>query len=77
VQLNPLAVLVSILVAAELAGILGALLAIPVAGMLQIIARDAWDQRRGRPKQEPAVGEDERPADAEPVSEPVSRTGRA
>jgi predicted PurR-regulated permease PerM len=77
VQLNPLTVLVSILVAAELAGILGALLAIPVAGMLQIIARDVWDQRRGRPKREPTVGEDERPADAEPVSEPVTRTGRS
>jgi predicted PurR-regulated permease PerM len=70
VQLDPLTVLVSILIAAELAGILGALLAIPAAGMLQIIARDVWDQRRGRPKEEPTVGEDGSPADAEPVSRP-------
>jgi hypothetical protein len=31
-----------------LAGILGALLAIPVAGMLQIIGRDLWRERRAR-----------------------------
>ena len=49
VKLNPLTVLVAILVAVELAGILGALLAIPVAGMIQVIARDLWDHRRGGP----------------------------
>ncbi|BCB90521.1 AI-2E family transporter [Phytohabitans suffuscus] len=48
VKLNPLTVLVAILVAADLAGILGALLAIPVAGMIQIIARDLWAGRRAR-----------------------------
>jgi predicted PurR-regulated permease PerM len=58
VQLNPLTVLVAILVAAELAGILGALLAIPVAGILQILARDMWDVRRGRLKAAPTVGVD-------------------
>jgi predicted PurR-regulated permease PerM len=63
VDLNPLTVLVAILVAVELAGILGALLAIPVAGMIQVVVRDLWDNRRGRPKWEPTVGEDERPAD--------------
>ena len=40
VQLSPLAVLVSVLVGAELAGILGALAAIPVAGSLQVVVRD-------------------------------------
>jgi predicted PurR-regulated permease PerM len=69
VRLNPLTVLISILVAVELAGILGALLAIPVAGMLQIIARDIWDQRRGRLKPEPTVGEDEQPVDTESAAE--------
>ena len=58
VKLNPLTVLVSILVAVELAGILGAFLAIPVAGMIQVIVRDLWDHRRGRPKTEPTVGEE-------------------
>ena len=62
VDLNPLTVIVSILLAVELAGILGALLAIPVAGMIQVIARDVWDHRHGRPKTEPTVGEDRRPA---------------
>jgi predicted PurR-regulated permease PerM len=40
VQLSPLAVLVSVLVGAELAGVLGALAAIPVAGALQILLVD-------------------------------------
>jgi predicted PurR-regulated permease PerM len=48
VRLDPLTVLISVLIAAELAGILGALLAIPVAGMLQIIGRDLWRERRAR-----------------------------
>jgi predicted PurR-regulated permease PerM len=62
VQLNPLTVLIAILVAVELAGILGALLAIPVAGILQILARDIWDTHRGRPKSVPTVGKDRTPA---------------
>jgi predicted PurR-regulated permease PerM len=47
VQLSPLAVLVSVLVGAELAGILGALAAIPVAGAIQVILRDQLSARRG------------------------------
>lgn len=49
VKLNPLAVIVAILIGVELAGILGALLAIPVAGIVQVIARDVWDHRKGAP----------------------------
>ena len=45
-----------------LAGILGALLAIPVAGIVQVVLRDVWSHRRGRPKAVPTVGEEERPA---------------
>ena len=41
VQLSPLVVLISVLVGAALAGILGALAAIPVAGSIQVIVRDA------------------------------------
>lgn len=62
VKLNPLAVLVAILVGVELAGILGALLAIPVAGIVQVILRDVWSHRRGEPKAVPTVGEDRTPA---------------
>jgi predicted PurR-regulated permease PerM len=68
VQLNPLTVLISILIAVELAGVLGALLAIPVAGMVQIIARDLWDQRRGSPKDEPTVGPEQRPVATQPAA---------
>jgi predicted PurR-regulated permease PerM len=62
VKLNPLTVIVAILIAAELAGVLGALLAIPLASIIQVVARDVWDHRRGRLKEEPTVGADEEPA---------------
>jgi predicted PurR-regulated permease PerM len=65
VKLNPLAVLVSVLVGVELFGILGALLAIPAAGIIQVIVRDVYDERTGRLKEEPTVGEEERPVAAE------------
>ncbi len=45
VQLSPLAVLCAVLVGAQLAGILGALLAIPVAGSLLAIAREILQYR--------------------------------
>jgi predicted PurR-regulated permease PerM len=48
VQLSPLAVLISILIGAELAGILGALAAIPVAGSIQVVLVDWLRERRGR-----------------------------
>ena len=46
VQLSPLAVLISVLVGAELAGVLGALAAIPVAGAIQVLVRDQLAHRR-------------------------------
>ena len=46
VQLSPLAVLISVLIGAELAGVLGALAAIPVAGTLQVILVDYLKHRR-------------------------------
>jgi predicted PurR-regulated permease PerM len=45
VQLSPLAVLCAVLIGAQLAGILGALLAIPVAGSLLAIARELLQNR--------------------------------
>jgi predicted PurR-regulated permease PerM len=48
VQLSPLAVLISILVGAELAGILGALAAIPVAGSIQVLIVDWLHHRHER-----------------------------
>ena len=46
VQLSPLTVLIAILIGAELVGILGALAAIPVAGIIQAIAREIARWRR-------------------------------
>ena len=61
VDLNPLAVLVSVLVGVELFGVVGALLAIPVAGILQVIVRNLYDERRGQLKDPPSLGADETP----------------
>jgi predicted PurR-regulated permease PerM len=61
VDLNPLLVLVSVLVGVELFGFLGALLAIPAGGVIQVIVRDIYDERRGRLKPEPTIGTDETP----------------
>jgi predicted PurR-regulated permease PerM len=49
VQLSPLAVLISVLIGAELAGVLGALAAIPVAGTLQVVLLDWLRHRRAQP----------------------------
>jgi predicted PurR-regulated permease PerM len=46
VQLSPLTVLIAILIGAELVGILGALAAIPVAGIVQAILREIVRWRR-------------------------------
>jgi predicted PurR-regulated permease PerM len=48
VQLHPLVVIVAVLVGSSLMGVLGALVAIPVAGALQILARDWWRLRKAR-----------------------------
>ncbi len=64
VDVNPLTVLVSVLAGVELFGFLGALLAIPVAGVIQVVVRNIYDERRGRLKPEPTVGTDEVPVSA-------------
>ncbi len=61
VDLNPLAVLGSVLVGVELFGILGALLAIPAGGVLQVVCRDIYDTNLGMLKDDPTIGEDEVP----------------
>jgi predicted PurR-regulated permease PerM len=64
VQLSPLAVLISVLIGAELAGILGALAAIPIAGTIQVLLRDWLAHRRRGPPAATA-------ASAEPAAPPV------
>ena len=61
VQLSPLAVLVAVLIGAELAGILGALAAIPVAGAIQVVVVD-WNRYRREKLIEPAGPQAELPA---------------
>jgi predicted PurR-regulated permease PerM len=46
VALSPLVVLIAVLIGASLAGILGALGAIPIAGTIQVVVRDALRHRR-------------------------------
>jgi predicted PurR-regulated permease PerM len=48
VQLHPLLVIIAVLIGASLLGILGALVAIPVAGAVQIFARDWWQLRKAQ-----------------------------
>ena len=45
VRVNPLMVIISVLVGVEVAGIVGALLAIPVAGSVQIVGKAIHDER--------------------------------
>ena len=61
VHINQLFVLVSVLIGVELLGFLGALLAIPAAGVIQVIVRDLWDHRIGKFKEEPTIGTEEIP----------------
>jgi predicted PurR-regulated permease PerM len=54
VRLSPLVILISVLVGAEIAGVLGALAAIPVAGTIQVLLR-AWLEERRRRRTAPAT----------------------
>jgi len=55
VQLSPLAVLCAVLVGAQLAGIIGALIAIPVAGSLLAIGREILQYRRDAAIELPSI----------------------
>jgi predicted PurR-regulated permease PerM len=52
VKLSPLAVLIAVLIGAELGGILGALAAIPIAGAIQVLLRDVLRERNERRQRE-------------------------
>lgn len=56
VNLNPLWVILAVLVGAQLLGIVGVLLAIPVAGITQVVIQDIWAHRRIPDNDEPPVG---------------------
>ena len=65
VQLSPLVVLISVLVGAELAGVLGALAAIPVAGAIQVVVRDQLAHRHTGVLSAPIAGGVAGPAQTE------------
>jgi hypothetical protein len=65
----------SILIGVELFGFLGALLAIPVAGVFHVIGRDLYDSYRGRLKPEPTTGTDQIPV-SRPQLEPGEQQPR-
>ncbi len=58
VQLSPLMVLVSILLAGSIAGIVGALIAIPIAGSLQVVLAELLAARRERIQARWSPGQD-------------------
>ncbi len=76
VQLSPLMVLVSILVAGSIAGIVGALIAIPIAGSLQVVLLEVIEARRERTlaRWSPEGGSLPPPAPASPARSPGART---
>ncbi len=64
VQLNPLWIILAVLVGANVLGILGALLAIPVAGVLQVLIQEWWSVRHPGPPRPAALApiDDQAPA---------------
>jgi len=48
VDLNPITVIVAVLIGAELYGIIGAVISIPIAAIISIIFRDYMDSRRSK-----------------------------
>ncbi len=62
VRISPVIVLIAILIGADLAGVLGALGAIPIAGAVQVIATEVLEARRerGGVAAEPSAGEEAR-----------------
>jgi predicted PurR-regulated permease PerM len=55
VAIHPLLVIVAVLIGAALLGVLGALLAIPIAATVQILVKEWWLWRKGRLIPEPGV----------------------
>jgi predicted PurR-regulated permease PerM len=55
VQIHPLIVIVAVLIGGSQLGVLGALLAIPIAATVQIVVREWWILRKSRLVPEPGV----------------------
>jgi predicted PurR-regulated permease PerM len=65
VNLHPLAVITAILIGSKLLGVLGALVAIPIAAAIQIALKDIWQNRPSS-----VVGASGEPIPAQPGEEP-------
>ena len=70
VNVHPFITIVSVLIGSTLLGILGALLAIPLAASIQILLREFFDPRTLSLRQEPEPPPDDTPPPAEPAGEP-------
>lgn len=73
VRLSPLAILISVLVGAEVAGVLGALAAIPIAGTVHILVDDQISRRRPAADGKSSIDDAEPPADSDPPRPPPGR----
>jgi len=69
VDVNPFLVVVAVLFGGTLLGVLGALVAVPVAASIQIALREYLDAREIRPRQEPPP--EMPPEDPEPPAKPA------
>jgi predicted PurR-regulated permease PerM len=49
VNLNPLWIILAVLIGSQVLGLVGALIAIPVAGIVQVVIQEWWSWRRGEP----------------------------
>jgi putative heme transporter len=70
-SLSPLTVFLAVLVGAQLLGVVGALFAVPVAGVLQIIARQVIEQQGTSDLQLPGSSTTPDPDPPPPAGEPI------
>jgi predicted PurR-regulated permease PerM len=70
IQLSPLAVLVAVLLGGELAGIVGALAAIPIAGSLKVVAGELLSWKR-EAERRPLLPDEPEPAEQGPSLERI------
>ena len=72
VRLSPLTVLVALIAGVELSGLLGALLAIPLAGVIQVVAKDIYqDRQRAKLALPASVDTDDRAPEPSPTPSPT------
>ncbi len=74
VQLNPLWIIIAVLVGSQLLGITGALVAIPVAGILQVLVQDWAAERRRRDDGSDDEGMTAVTGGPDPAAEPAPST---